>query len=77
MMELLGRMPRDFALSGLKSRRYFTRAGFLRKIQGLNYWPLKNVLSEKYKFNQKESIAFAEFLEPMLRWDPNKRASAE
>lgn len=49
----------------------------MRKIQGLNYWPLKNVLSEKYKFNQKESIAFAEFLEPMLRWDPNKRASAE
>jgi len=34
-------------------------------------------LSEKYKFNNKESIAFAEFLEPMLRWDPNKRASAE
>ena len=49
----------------------------MRKIQGLNYWPLKNVLSEKYKFNQKESIAFAEFLELMLRWDPNKRASAE
>ena len=32
MMELLGRMPRDFALSGKKSRRYFNRAGFLRKI---------------------------------------------
>jgi serine/threonine-protein kinase SRPK3 len=77
MMELLGRMPRDFALSGQRSRRYFTRAGFLRKISGLNYWPLKNVLCEKYKFNEKESIAFAEFLEPMLRWDPNKRASAE
>ena len=77
MMELLGRMPRDFALSGQRSRRYFTRAGCLRKIQGLNYWPLKNVLSEKYKFNEKESLAFAEFLQPMLNWDPNKRASAQ
>jgi serine/threonine protein kinase len=34
-------------------------------------------LSEKYKFIEKESIAFAEFLTPMLHWDPNKRASAE
>jgi len=35
------------------------------------------VLSEKYKFNDKEATAFSEFLLPMLRWDPNKRATAE
>lgn len=77
MMELLGRMPRDMALSGIRSRRFFKRNGVLRKISGLNYWPLKKVFSEKYKFNTKEASALSEFLLPMLRWDPNKRATAE
>ncbi len=77
MMELLGRMPRDMALSGQRSRRYFKRSGQLRKISGLNYWPLKKVLSEKYKFTDKEAMAFTDFLLPMLKWDPNKRATAE
>jgi hypothetical protein len=43
----------------------------------LNYWPLKKVLSEKYKFTDKEAMAFTDFLLPMLKWDPNKRATAE
>jgi len=77
MMELLGRMPRDMALGGLRSRRFFKRSGHLRRITGLNYWPLKKVLSEKYKFNDKEAAALTDFLLPMLRWDPNKRATAE
>lgn len=77
MMELLGRMPREMALGGLRSRRFFKRSGTLRRITGLNYWPLKKVLSEKYKFIDKEASAFTDFLLPMLRWDPNKRATAE
>jgi serine/threonine-protein kinase SRPK3 len=77
MMELLGRMPRDMALGGIRSSRFFKRSGQLRRITGLNYWPLKKVLSEKYKFNDKEATALADFLLPMLRWDPNKRATAE
>jgi serine/threonine protein kinase len=77
MMELLGRMPKDFALSGMRSRRFFKKSGCLRKINGLHYWPLKKVLTDKYKFADKEAAAFADFLLPMLRWDPNKRASAE
>jgi serine/threonine-protein kinase SRPK3 len=32
MMELLGRMPREVALSGIRSRRYFKKNGSLRKI---------------------------------------------
>lgn len=34
-------------------------------------------MTEKYKFKEKEAQAFTDFLIPMLRWDPNKRASAE
>lgn len=55
MMELLGRMPKEMALSGIRSKRFFKKSGCLRKISGLNYWPLKKVLTEKYKFNEKEA----------------------
>ena len=76
MMELLGRMPKSMALGGRRARRFFNRAGQLRRIQGLNFWPLKKVLMEKYKFNEVEATSFSEFLEPLLAWDPDKRASA-
>ena len=55
MMELLGRMPKNMALSGKNSRRFFDRTGHLRRIRGLNYWPIKKVLMEKYKFKEKEA----------------------
>lgn len=43
----------------------------------MNYWPLHKVLEEKYKFKSSEAKAFADFLLPMLEWDPDKRASAQ
>jgi serine/threonine-protein kinase SRPK3 len=55
MMELLGRMPKEMALSGVRSKRFFKKTGCLRKITGLSYWPLKKVLTEKYKFNEREA----------------------
>ena len=76
MMELLGRMPKSMALGGQRARRFFNRAGELRRIQGLNFWPLKKVLVEKYKMNEVEANAFSDFLEPLLDWDPDRRASA-
>jgi len=76
MMELLGRMPKNTALCGQRSKKFFNRAGNLRRIRGLNFWPLKKVLKEKYRFKENEAHAFAEFLVPMMHWDPDKRASA-
>jgi serine/threonine-protein kinase SRPK3 len=76
MMELLGRMPKNMALGGKHSRRFFDRSGHLRRIRGLNFWPLKKVLIEKYRFKEKEAVSFADFLMPLLDWNPEKRASA-
>ena len=70
-------MPKSMAIGGRRARRFFNRAGQLRRIQGLNFWPLKKVLMEKYKFNEVEATSFSEFLEPMLAWDPDYRASAQ
>lgn len=77
MMELLGRMPKNMALSGKNSKKFFDSHGHLRKISGLNFWPLKKVLMEKYKIKENEAIALSDFLLPMLEWYPHKRATAK
>lgn len=76
-MELLGKMPKNMALSGKHSKKFFNQqTGSLKRIQGLNYWPLRKVLVEKYHFREDEAIAFSDFLLPMLEWYPHKRATA-
>ena len=77
MIELLGQMPKNFALSGKNSKRFFDSTGHLRKIRGLNYWPLHRVLTEKYRFVPKEAESLADFLQSMLTWYPEKRATAQ
>lgn len=75
-IELLGKMPKKFALSGKNSNKYFTKAGELRRIRGLQYFYLKDVLNKKYKIKYNEAKALADFLLPMLEYYPEKRASA-
>lgn len=77
MMELLGRMPKNLALSGKNSRKFFDSKGHLRRISGLNFWPLKKVLVEKYRIKEEEAMALADFLLPMLTWNHETRASAQ
>ena len=75
-IELLGKMPKNFALSGSDSLKYFNKKGKLRRIKNLVYYPLKSVLIEKYHFKEKEAEALADFMKPMLEYYPQKRASA-
>eukprot|EP00177_Eucheuma_denticulatum_P008753 GFKZ01015901.1.p1 GENE.GFKZ01015901.1~~GFKZ01015901.1.p1 ORF type:complete len:545 (+),score=73.14 GFKZ01015901.1:177-1811(+) len=77
MMELLGPMPRHLIKRGEFSRELFTRNGELRHIRKLDYFPLVEVLEEKYKFSKENAKLVSDFLEPMLRLDPSKRASAK
>jgi len=70
-------MPKNMALSGKHSKKYFNSAGHLRRISGLNYWPLKKVLMEKYRIKEEEAQALSDFLVPMLEWYPHKRATAQ
>jgi serine/threonine protein kinase len=48
----------------------------LKKIKKFNYWPLYNVLLEKYRLKDSEARLLTDFLEPMLRWKPKDRLSA-
>lgn len=77
MMEILGKMPKNLALSGKHSKRYFDDSGHLQKIRGLQHWPVKKVLMEKYKMKEDEASMLSDFLLPMLEWYPEKRATAQ
>mmetsp|Transcript_15653 Transcript_15653/g.42175 ORF Transcript_15653/g.42175 Transcript_15653/m.42175 type:complete len:844 (+) Transcript_15653:183-2714(+) len=76
MMELLGPMPPNVALSGTASHEFFTRDGRLRHIQRMNFWPLRDVLHEKYYFSLESADGLSSFLLPMLIFDMDKRATA-
>lgn len=75
-MELLGKMPKRLSSRGKYAREYFNRAGELRNIRRLNFWPLDKVLEEKYKFPEPHASAFSSFLLPMLDFAPDRRATA-
>uniref|UniRef100_A0A8D0CG39 non-specific serine/threonine protein kinase n=1 Tax=Scleropages formosus TaxID=113540 RepID=A0A8D0CG39_SCLFO len=76
IIELLGCIPRHFALSGKYSREFFNRRGELRHITKLKPWSLFDVLVEKYGWPPEEAGHFTHFLLPMLEMVPEKRASA-
>ncbi|XP_069485225.1 SRSF protein kinase 2 isoform X3 [Ambystoma mexicanum] len=76
IIELLGNIPRQFALSGKYSREFFNRRGELRHITKLKPWSLFDVLIEKYGWPHEDAAQFTDFLVPMLEMVPEKRASA-
>lgn len=76
IIELLGDIPKRIAASGRNSKIFFNKKGELRNITGLKPWGLVSVLLEKYEWSEKDAEEFADFLKPMLDFDPNRRATA-
>jgi serine/threonine-protein kinase SRPK3 len=50
--------------------------GELRHISKLRFWPLEDVLHDKYEFTREIAQTIASFLSPMVRLNPEKRAGA-
>nr|KAG5711334.1 hypothetical protein BaRGS_006031 [Batillaria attramentaria] len=76
IIELIGPIPKHIALSGKYSREFFNRKGELRHITKLKPWGLIDVLTEKYEWDMSDAKEFADFLTPMLVFDPEQRATA-
>ncbi|XP_025156832.1 SRSF protein kinase 1 isoform X3 [Harpegnathos saltator] len=76
IIELLGEIPRRIALAGKNSKIYFNKKGELKHITVLKPWGLYEVLTEKYEWTPSEAREFAEFLTPMLEFNPLMRATA-
>lgn len=68
--------PFQTALGGRYSREFFNRHGDLRHIRRLRFWPLDKVLVEKYEFSEQDAKDMADFLIPILDFDPEKRPTA-
>ncbi|TKS71136.1 SRSF protein kinase 3 [Collichthys lucidus] len=76
IIELLGPLPSQFALSGRNSKRYFNRKGQLRHISKLKPWSLFEILLDKYEWPREEATQFSSFLLTMLELLPEERATA-
>jgi serine/threonine protein kinase len=74
--ELVGPLPISMALAGTNSRKLYTPEGQLRNIKSLKMWPLRDVLAEKYKFQEYEAEEIADFLGGMLVPVPEQRSTA-
>lgn len=69
-------MPRKLSASGTHAKDFFNKTGELRNIKKLKPWGLADVLADKYDFARAEAEALADFILPMLDFDPSKRATA-
>ncbi|SCU78335.1 LAMI_0A04280g1_1 [Lachancea mirantina] len=76
IIELLGEVPPYLLTTGRYSKNFFNSKGQLRNISKLKFWPLRDVLTEKYKFSSSDAQDISSFLLPMLSLDPRKRADA-
>ncbi len=76
IIELLGPIPYDLAMSGKYSADFFTKRGQLRHINQLRPWEMYEVLTEKYDWSTRDAAEFSDFLLPMLNYNIYERASA-
>mmetsp|Transcript_69384 Transcript_69384/g.206681 ORF Transcript_69384/g.206681 Transcript_69384/m.206681 type:complete len:616 (-) Transcript_69384:21-1868(-) len=77
MIELLGsHPPKEWVMSGKYAKEFFLNSGKLKHIKKLKFWQLPEVLAEKYKMATAEAEEIADFLLPMLSWEPARRQSA-
>jgi serine/threonine protein kinase len=76
MIELCGDFPRNMTTNGKNSQKYFNKRGDLHHIHQLKYWPLYDVLHDKYRLPEQDAEEIASFLMQCLTIDPTERASA-
>jgi len=76
IIELCGKLPRHVALSGKFSKDLFKKNGSMKNILKLKPWSLIEVLTTKYDWEMRDAKEFADFLLPMLEYQPTSRATA-
>lgn len=75
IIELLGPVPLNLILNGKFSKQFFTSTGDLRF--QVERYSLFQLLTERQQWPAPIAKLFADFLQMMLRSDPNRRATAD
>jgi serine/threonine protein kinase len=75
IIRLLGPIPEN-CLKGKYIHNYFTKSGQLMNFKSLKRRNLEELLVQKYDWNPSSAKSFADFLLPMLHFDPQKRSTA-
>jgi serine/threonine protein kinase len=76
IIELLGEQKTQHLIIGKYGKHFFDPNGDLKNIKKLKYWPLQQVLVEKYKLPAQDAKEISEFLLPMLFFNAQKRFTA-
>jgi len=74
--ELLGPIPSTVYKKGQHWKDFFSKNGKLLHIHTLKPWSLLEVLTQKYEWPRDAAESFASFLEPMLKFEQDERATA-
>ncbi|NXS94987.1 SRPK kinase, partial [Jacana jacana] len=76
IIEVLGRIPPQIALSWNKSTKFFSRPGALLRISRLSPRSLHSILADRHKWTKDQVTPFTAFLLPALQYSPQRRATA-
>ena len=81
MIEVIGRMPKSFAIAGKQFNNFFeqdpiTQKYHFKRIRGLKHYPLLDILIDKYRLKIEEANMLADFLGSILKWKNGDRATA-
>ena len=81
-MEMLGPMPKNFAMQGNMFDHYYDRNEItgkyeFRRIKDFKSVKLRQILMYRYLFKPAEAECLADFLLTILKWDPKDRPSAQ
>lgn len=74
--EALGYFPIEWAQTGKKYSKYFTRKNKLRNIPVLRIWVIKDILIQKYRISPIEAEGISDFVKNMLVYQPESRITA-
>jgi serine/threonine protein kinase len=77
MVEMMGDFDRTFAVTGRRSKEFFTKKGLLKQARALAPCPLKKLFYQKYAIPEHEATVIADFMASCLALTPSQRWSAE
>lgn len=77
MHQLLGDVPVYLLKRYSRTKEFYNKKYQLKDVEGVDKWPLYNVLTEQYEIKEKDATELYNFLITMLNYDPTKRINVQ